>query len=101
MKKLILNLVLVILIFVFLVGCNLVFPDRSESTDVLEDTTYTMVDFRRDWPEAIKVRISDLYKYDIVGSSFNEDSTIGEYIWITPVITGGYIWIVPMHPIQG
>ena len=74
------------------------FPESSESTDVLE---YTMADFRRDWPEAIKVRISDLDEYDIVDSRFNTDSTIGEYIWITPVTTGGYIWIVPMHPIQG
>lgn len=100
MKKLI---VLVILIFVFLtglVGCNFVLLDRSEKTDVLEDTTYTLADFKLDWPEAIKVRISDLDKYDMVGLSFDEDSTIGEYIWITPVSTGGYMWVVPMHPIQ-
>ena len=65
MKKLILSLMLVILIFVFsvaLVGCNFMFPDRSESIDALENTTYTMADFKRDWPGAIKVRISDLYK---------------------------------------
>ncbi|MBA7556696.1 hypothetical protein ES705_49412 [subsurface metagenome] len=63
-----------------------------------------MADFKNDWPGAIKVRISDLDEYNIVGSNFNTDSNIGEYIWIVLVITEGYIegyvWIVPMHPIQ-
>lgn len=102
MKKLILTLVLVILIFVSLsglTGCNFVFLDRSEGTDVLDSTTYTMDDFKRDWPEAIKVRVSDLDEYDMV-SSFDKESTIGEYIWITPVSTGRYMWVVPMHPID-
>lgn len=98
MKKLIFSLTLVILSIVLLVSCNFLFPDRSENTDDLENA-YTMADFKNDWPEAIKVRISDLDEYNIVGSSFDTEATI-EYIWLVPT-TEGYIWILPMHSIQG
>jgi len=96
-KLLIVSLVLVILILSVLVGCNFLLPDKSESTDVLENTIYTMDDFRHDWPEAIKVRVSDLDEYNIVGSILDTDR---QYVWLVPVTTGGYIWIIPMHSIQ-
>jgi len=61
----------------------LFFPSQSLATD------YTILgpgDTAS--PGTIMVPISELGSYDVVDDSFGPESTVGEYVWITPISTG-------------